>query len=130
MEYIKGTDITDNTITVAIDTQGGLCDRVMLGRKGILHNANATIECYNDENDEERIEPFNLNDITDLDVENAISYLIQDNFAVLVLKNNTIVTDDLVVGRNITILEPIGKSMTVVDVEKIEDWEDNIYRIF
>ena len=39
-------EITDKTILLALDNQGGMCDRLMPGRKGIVNNANAIIETW------------------------------------------------------------------------------------
>ena len=73
-------DIKENTITLAIDLQGGLCDRLMLGVKGIINNANASIECwkFNAPSDEDLKALEELESPKDL--ENALEILKTDNF--------------------------------------------------
>ena len=41
---INIADINDDTILLAVDEMGGMCDRLMKGRKGIVANANTGME--------------------------------------------------------------------------------------
>ena len=122
--------ISNITITVAFDVSGGMCDRVMLGREGIKNNANATIECFNVDviDDEDRFEP--IKDLSDDEISRAISMLELDNFCVLFVTDKTIVFDNIVIGRDLLVSNVINKDITVVDVNKIEFDENNMYRIF
>ena len=77
-------DIKDDTITIAVDMQGGMCDRLMLGTKGIVYNAKCSLECWK----------FNAPDDDDIqnmpeptDIENALSILFTDNFHVEIVKD-------------------------------------------
>lgn len=75
-------EIKENTITIAVDTQGGMCDRLMLGTQGIIYNAKCSLECwkYNapDDEDIQRMkEPTT--------VEDALAILFTDNFHVEVV---------------------------------------------
>ena len=79
--------IDESTITLAIDLQGGLCDRLMLGTQGIINNANASIECwkFNAPTDEDLQELKELKAPNDL--ESALEILRTDNFQVEVVTN-------------------------------------------
>ena len=77
-------NIAEDTITLAVDLQGGMCDRLMLGEQGIINNANASIECWQ----------FNAPTDEDLmaleypaDLESALQILSTDNFSVHVVNN-------------------------------------------
>ena len=80
-------EVKDNTITIAVDLQGGLCDRLMLGKEGIVNNANASIECwkFNAPTDED------LQNLKELkapqDYETALHILFSDNFHVEIVKD-------------------------------------------
>ena len=89
-------EITDKTILLALDNQGGMCDRLMLGRKGIVSNANASIETwkFNAPDDEDFKDMKLITGTTDKDVATAITILKTDNYSILPT-NNTIVGDDL-----------------------------------
>lgn len=107
-------DIKEDTITIAVDTVGGMCDRLMLGVQGIINNAKASLECWkfnapNDEDIQEMEYP------TDLD--NAIAILNTDNFYV------EVVTD---LDR---IRELLEDKELELDLNNIE-FEDNIYKIY
>ena len=78
-------DIKDDTITIAVDMQGGMCDRLMLGTQGIINNAKASVECWK----------FNAPDDEDIqamqyptDVNNALAILFTDNFHVEIVTSS------------------------------------------
>lgn len=75
-------EIKDDTITLAVDLQGGMCDRLMLGSKGIINNAKASVDCwkFNAPDDEDII---NMQYPTD--IEGALAILFTDNFKVEVI---------------------------------------------
>ena len=77
-------NITDKTITLAIDLQGGLCDRLMLGEQGIINNANASIECwkFNAPDDEDVQSLREVKELSD-----AIHILSTDNFSLHEVKS-------------------------------------------
>jgi hypothetical protein len=110
-------NINDNTITVAIDLQGGLCDRLMLGIQGIINNANASIECwkFNSPTDEDLKELNKLQSPKDL--ENALEVLKTDNFHVEIVSNieqlKSLLQDDNL----------------CLDLENIK-FENNLYTIY
>ena len=75
--------ITDNTITLAVDTQGGMCDRLMLGEQGIINNAKASLESWkfnapDDEDIQNMPEPKTVRD--------ALCILWTDNFYTVEVK--------------------------------------------
>ena len=84
---MNSTDIKEDTITLAVDLQGGLCDRLMLGTQGIINNANASIECwkFNAPSDEDlqRLEELKAPN----DIEDALQILLTDNFSLHVVTN-------------------------------------------
>lgn len=81
---MKVEDIKEDTITLAVDLQGGLCDRLMLGSKGVINNANASIECWKfNAPDDEYIQE--LKEVKDL--QNALQILSTDNFSLHVVNN-------------------------------------------
>lgn len=106
--------ITEKTITIAVDTMGGMCDRLMLGKNGILNNACYSLECwkYNAPDDE---------DIQNMqyptNIENAISILNTDNFYI------EIITD---VKR---IKELLQDNEIDIDLNNIK-FENNVYNIY
>ena len=110
--------VNHDTITVALDTTGGMCDRVMLGREGIKNNANATIDCHNANviDDEDKFEP--IKDLSDDEISRAMTMLAVDNFCVLFVTDRTIIFDNLVIGRDLLVVD--DNNITVVDVSKIE----------
>lgn len=123
-------EITDKTILLALDNQGGMCDRLMLGRKGIVSNANASIEAWKfNAPDEEDFKDMKLiTGTTDKDVETAITILKTDNYSILPT-DNTIVGDDFVVGRNI-LNTGNNEHVTVVDLSEVEFGENNLYNLY
>ena len=123
-------EITDKTILLALDNQGGMCDRLMLGRKGIVSNANASIETwkFNAPGDEDFKDMKLITGTTDKDVANAITILKTDNYSILPT-NNTIVGDDFVVGRNI-LNTGNSKHVTVVDLNEVEFGENNLCSLY
>ena len=123
-------EITDKTILLALDNQGGMCDRLMLGRKGIVSNANASIETwkFNAPGDEDFKDMKLITGTTDKDVANAITILKTDNYSILPT-NNTIVGDDFVVGRNI-LNTGNSEHVTVVDLNEVEFGENNLYNLY
>ena len=122
-------EITDKTILLALDNQGGMCDRLMLGRKGIVSNANASIETwkFNAPGDEDFKDMKLITGTTDKDVATAITILKTDNYSILPT-NNTIVGDDFVVGRNI-LNTGNNEHVTVVDLNEVEFGENNLYNL-
>lgn len=106
--------ITEKTITIAVDKTGGGCDRLMLGKNGILNNANYSLECwkYNAPDDE---------DIQNMqyptNIENAISILNTDNFYI------EIITD---VKR---VKELLQDNEINIDLNNIK-FENNVYNIY
>ena len=80
-------DIKEDTIILAIDLQGGLCDRLMLGTKGIINNANASIECwkFNAPQDEDLKALHELKDVEDL--QDALQILNTDNFSLHIVES-------------------------------------------
>ena len=123
-------EITDKTILLALDNQGGMCDRLMLGRKGIVSNANASIETwkFNAPGDEDFKDMKLITGTTDKDVVTAITVLKTDNYSILPT-NNTIVGDDFVVGRNI-LNTGNSEHVTVVDLNEVEFGENNLYNLY
>lgn len=123
-------EITDKTILLALDNQGGMCDRLMLGRKGIVNNANASIETwkFNAPGDEDFKDMKLITGTTDKDVATAITVLKTDNYSILPT-NNTIVGDDFVVGRNI-LNTGNSKHVTVVDLNEVEFGENNLCNLY
>ena len=123
-------EITDKTILLALDNQGGMCDRLMLGRKGIVSNANASIETwkFNAPGDEDFKDMKPITGTTDKDVATAITILKTDNYSILPT-NNTIVGDDFVVGRNI-LNTGNSKHVTVVDLNEVEFGENNLCSLY
>ena len=77
-------DIKEDTIILAIDLQGGLCDRLMLGSKGVINNANASIECwkFNAPDDEDIQELKEVKDLQD-----ALQILSTDNFSLHIVNS-------------------------------------------
>lgn len=114
---MKVQEIKDDTITIAIDLQGGLCDRLMLGKKGIINNANASIECwkFNDPTDED------IQNIKELkapqDYETALYILFTDNFQVEIVKDIE------------QVRELLQDNELELDLNNIE-FKDNIYSIY
>ena len=123
-------EITDKTILLALDSEGGMCDRLMLGRKGIVSNANASIETwkFNAPGDEDFKDMKLITGTTDKDVATAITVLKTDNYSILPT-NNTIVGDDFVVGRNI-LNTGNSKHVTIVDLNEVEFGENNLYNLY
>ena len=123
-------EITDKTILLALDNQGGMCDRLMLGRKGIVSNANASIETwkFNAPGDEDFKDMKLITGTTDKDVATAITVLKTDNYSILPT-DNTIVGDDFVVGRNI-LNTGNNEHVTVVDLNEVEFGENNLYNLY
>lgn len=78
--------IDENTITLAIDLQGGLCDRLMLGTHGIINNAKTSLECWKfNAPDDEILEIYNKMKIDTL--EDALAILHTDNFKIEVVED-------------------------------------------
>ena len=123
-------EITDKTILLALDNQGGMCDRLILGRKGLVSNANASIETwkFNAPGDEDFKDMKLITGTTDKDVATAITILKTDNYSILPT-NNTIVGDDFVVGRNI-LNTGNSEHVTVVDLNEVEFGENNLYNLY
>ena len=123
-------EITDKTILLALDNQGGMCDRLMLGRKGIVSNANASIETwkFNAPDNEDFKDMKLITGTTDKDVATAITILKTDNYSILPT-NNTIVGDDFVVGRNI-LNTGNNEHVTIVDINEVEFGENNLYNLY
>ena len=123
-------EITDKTILLALDNQGGMCDRLMLGRKGIVSNANASIETwkFNALDDEDFKDMKFITGTTDKDVATAITILRTDGYNIL-STSNTIVGDDFVVGRNI-LNTGNNEHVTVVDLNEVEFGENNLYNLY
>lgn len=113
----KEHEITENTITLAIDLQGGLCDRLMLGKQGIINNANASLECwkYNAPDDED------IQELKELqypqDIEHALNILYTDNF------------DIAIVTSTEQIKELLQDNEIEIDLNNIK-FENNIYKIY
>ena len=123
-------EITDKTILLALDNQGGMCDRLMLGRKGIISNANASIETwkFNAPDNEDFKDMALITGTTDDDVATAIFILKTDNYSILPT-DNTIVGDNFVVGRNI-LNTGNNEHVTVVDLNEVEFGENNLYNLY
>ena len=114
---MNSTDIKEDTITIAVDLQGGMCDRLMLGTQGIINNANASIECwkFNAPQDEDLKALHELKDIEDL--QDALQILNTDNFHVEVVKDLK------------QIQELLKDNEVSIDLNHVE-FTDNIYRIY
>lgn len=110
-------DIKEDTITLAIDLQGGLCDRLMLGTKGIINNANASIECwkFNAPQDEDLKALHELKDVEDL--QDALQILNTDNFSLHIV-------EDIEQVR-----ELLQDAELELDLNSIE-FKDNMYTIY
>ena len=128
-------EIKDDTVLLAVDMSGGMCDRLMLGKKGLVSNANVFIEALNiivkeEENYEEIRELLDTNNITDEIVEEAISILIQNNFTIRTT-TVTIVTENYVVARDIvyTCDKNALHAPIVVDINEVKFDKDNMYCI-
>lgn len=129
-EKINVADINDDTILLAVDEMGGMCDRLMRGRKGIVANANVTVQAWKangfDDND---VEIKEVTGTTDEDIKQALTYLETDNFAIYNLtQGQTIVTSEYIVGRNLTVADK-HVQLEVVDLNKVEFNENNLYSI-
>ena len=107
-------DILDDTITIAVDLQGGMCDRLMLGKQGIINNAIASLDSWKflapDDEDIQNM-PYPT------DIENALAILFTDNFHVEVVKDLK------------QIQELLKDNEVEIDLSNIS-FEDNIYRIY
>ena len=127
-EKINIADINDDTILLAVDEVGGMCDRLMRGRKGIVANANVTVQAWNTSDfDDEEIKE--VTGITDEDIAQALIYLETDNFTIYNLtQGQTIVTSEYIVGRNLTVADK-HVQLEVVDLNKVEFNKDNLYSI-
>ena len=125
---INIADINDSTILLAVDEMGGMCDRIMKGRKGIIANANASVQAWkaNGFDDEEVKE---VTGITDDNIAQALIYLETDNFTIYNLtQGQTIVTSEYIVGRNLTVADE-HVQLEVVDLNKVEFDKSNLYMI-
>lgn len=76
-------DIKEDTITIAVDTMGGDCHRLMLGTQGIINNAGCSLSCWK----------FNAPDDKDIqdmkyptDLDDALALLSTDNFSVYIVE--------------------------------------------
>lgn len=126
LEEVNASMITDYTVLLAIDIQGGMCDRLMLGRKGLIANANASIECWNVDRDEEDImDLIPTENITVEDMEHALNVLYTDNF-VVVKTDKTIVTEEYIIGKELAIMD---SKLITVDLCNVEFNENGLYRI-
>lgn len=78
--------IDENTVTIAVDLQGGLCDRLMLGTHGIINNAKASLECWKfNAPDDETLEIYSKMKVDTL--KDALAILHTDNFKVEVVED-------------------------------------------
>lgn len=78
--------IDKNTVTLAVDLQGGLCDRLMLGEHGIINNAKTSLECWKfNAPDDETLEIYNNMKVDTLD--EALFILRTDNFKIEVVED-------------------------------------------
>ena len=107
--------IKDNTITIAVDTMGGMCDRLMLGAKGIINNAKCSLECwkFNCPSDEDI---QNIKEPTDLD--SALAILSTDNFRIAIVENVE------------QIKELLEDKEVELDLNSIDFDENGIYKIY
>ena len=129
-EKINIADINDDTILLAVDEMGGMCDRIMKGRKGIVANANVTIQAWKANGfDDDEVEIKEVAGTTDEDIAPALIYLETDNFTIYNLtQGQTIVTGEYIVGRNLTVADK-HVQLEVVDLDKVEFNENNLYSI-
>ena len=128
-EQINIADINDDTILLAVDEMGGMCDRLMRGRKGIVANANAAIQTWNFTKPDDEVETKEVEGTTDEDIAQALIYLGTVNFTIYNLtQGQTIVTGEYIVGRNLTVADK-HVQLEVVDLDKVEFDENNLYRI-
>ena len=111
---MNSTDIKEDTITIAVDLQGGMCDRLMLGTQGIINNAVASLDSWKflapDDEDVQSME-------NPKDIENALAILFTDNFHVEVVKDLK------------QIQELLKDNEVSIDLNHVE-FTDNIYRIY
>ena len=106
--------ITDKTITLAVDTQGGMCDRLMLGEQGIINNAKISLECWklnapDDEDTQSIPEPKTVRE--------ALGILWTDNFYTVEVKTLEEIQEHCQ-DKNISL-----------DLNNIE-FTDNMYKIY
>ena len=128
-QKVNIADINDDTILLAVDDMGGMSDRLMRGRKGIVANANATIQAWNFTKPDDEVEIKEVTGTTDEDIAQALIYLETDNFTIYNLtQGQTIVTSGYIVGRNLTVADKYVE-LPVVDLDKVEFNEDNLYTI-
>ena len=129
-EKINIADINDDTILLAVDEMGGMCDRIMKGRKGIVANANVTIQAWKANGfDDDEVEIKEVAGTTDEDIAQALIYLETDNFTIYNLtQGQTVVTSEYIVGRNLTVADK-HVQLEVVDLDKVEFNENNLYSI-
>ena len=122
-------EITDKTILLALDNQSGMCDRLMLGRKGIVNNANASIETwkFNAPDDKDIQDMKLITGTTNTDVATAIAILKTDNYSILPT-DITIVGEDFIVGRNI--LNKGNENIIIVDLNEVKFSENNLYNLY
>ena len=127
---INIADINDDTILLAVDEMGGMCDRIMKGRKGIIANANASVQAWKANGfDNDDVEIKEVAGATDEDIAQALIYLETDNFTIYNLtQGQTIVTGEYIVGRNLTVADK-HVQLEVVDLNKGEFNENNLYSI-
>lgn len=128
-EQINIADINDDTILLAVDDMGGMSDRLMRGRKGIVANANAAIQAWNFTKPDDEVETKEVVGTTNEDIAQALIYLETDNFTIYNLtQGQTIITGEYIVGRNLTVADK-HVQLEVVDLDKVEFDENNLYRI-
>ena len=128
-EKINIADINDDTILLAVDEMCGMCDRIMKGRKGIVACVNVTIQAWNFTKSDDEVEIKEVTGTTDEDIAQALIYLETDNFTIYNLtQGQTIVTGEYIVGRNLTVADK-HVQLEVVDLDKVEFNENNLYSI-
>ena len=104
---------------------GGMSDRLMRGRKGIVANANATIQAWNFTKSDDEVEIKEVAGTTDEDIAQALIYLETDNFTIYNLTNGqTNVTGKYIVSRNLTVADK-SVQFEVVDLVKVKFNENN-----
>ena len=107
-------DIKEDTITIAVDTVGGMGDRLMLSTQGIINNAGCSLSCWK----------FNAPDDKDIqdmeyptDLDNALAILNTDNFSVHIVEG---------IGQ---VRELLQDKELELDLDSIE-FKNNMYSIY
>lgn len=112
---IEGELYTEVPVYLCVDCQSGQCDRLCFGDKSLIENANTSIDCWNDGQDDE------VHEYTST-VEGALCILNTDNFDVIKIEPNTVhVTEEYIVSAGVDVTTYGSCDTYVHNVEHIYD---------